>query len=212
MGRTNGRAHKSRSDCKDGKSLHFQQGSRRSHPQQMPVCKYGHACTRRDCIYRHPKSVPSETENRVCMAYLAGSCSFGSRCYHYHPPDDEAEKMVQKYSRIQCRYGTECLSDTCLYAHPETTNTTGLSAADGPDPRLARVRAFLLQKRVAAAAEKEDGVAMGPVEVPVDDLSGSVQGQPVESNVYPDMTLGTRSGNAGTMQLSAAAAEFVPRW
>eukprot|EP00041_Stephanoeca_diplocostata_P031488 m.980863 g.980863 ORF g.980863 m.980863 type:complete len:262 (+) comp23970_c0_seq3:290-1075(+) len=149
MGRgVNGRAHKSRSQCKDGKSLHFGPGDKRT---QMPVCKYGPACTRSDCIYRHPKG-EVEKSSTVCMAYVAGVCSFGNKCTNRHPSADEIELLVAKYSKIQCRFGKECFNEACLYDHGDvdtepTARDTAIDGSAGPDPRLAKVRAFLMQKK-----------------------------------------------------------------
>lgn len=87
--------------------------------QQMPMCNYGAACTRRDCVYRHPpKGSESMRSDEVCKAFLAGACLYGSKCYCIHPDEDEAERLRQKYAGTPCRWGEECRTQHCLYAHP----------------------------------------------------------------------------------------------
>lgn len=87
--------------------------------QQMPMCNYGAACTRRDCVYRHPpKGSECMRSDEVCKAFLAGACLYGSKCYCIHPDEDEAERLRQKYAGTPCRWGEECRTQHCLYAHP----------------------------------------------------------------------------------------------
>ena len=90
--------------------------------QQMPMCDYGAACTRKGCIYRHPargsvKAAASE-DAEVCKPFLAGACTFGARCRNLHPSEDEADRLRRQYALMDCRFGDECRSAVCLYRHP----------------------------------------------------------------------------------------------
>lgn len=85
--------------------------------QQMPLCQYGSACTRPDCIYRHVKEAPGSS-GRVCMAYVAGSCAFGHKCRDIHVSDEEAEAMRAQCASKPCAYGDSCTNPLCLYLHP----------------------------------------------------------------------------------------------
>lgn len=96
--------------------------------QQMPLCTYGLACTRRDCVYRHPpkpklQAPPSAAAGAapmapVCMPFLAGYCSFGASCRSDHPAPDVAAKLVAQYAATPCRWGEQCVNEYCLYLHP----------------------------------------------------------------------------------------------
>ena len=142
--------------------------------QQMPMCDYGAACTRKGCVYRHPpkpkRDAASEQHERggtsvaeeqrydggqlyprssfmeeygeqgaafweraerpaaperdadsdapVCVAFLAGVCTYGARCQGQHPPPDVAEAFRQRYASIPCQWGESCRTASCLYQHP----------------------------------------------------------------------------------------------
>ena len=88
---------------------------------QMPMCSYGAACTRKDCIYRHPPKAPKEQivkSDEICKPYLAGLCAFGSRCHNRHPPREEAEQLRRRYASTACQWGENCRSEGCLFRHP----------------------------------------------------------------------------------------------
>ncbi len=82
----------------------------------MRICEYGAGCTRPDCIYRHEGIVKRD---EVCLPFLAGKCTFkDSGCRKRHPKKDEKDRLLAKYKRTRCRFGDECYTDGCLYAHP----------------------------------------------------------------------------------------------
>lgn len=97
----------------------------------MEPCIYGPGCTRKDCIYRHDINVPdAKRTNEPCMAFLAGTCSFGTNtCKKRHPPKHEADRLRMKYKNIQCRHGNDCKTKSCLYAHPSDGKDNGEPAA-----------------------------------------------------------------------------------
>lgn len=84
--------------------------------QQMPLCAYGAACTRKGCVYRHPPKPVGSGE--VCKPFLAGLCQYGRKCNNVHPDAAEAARLRAKYAAIQCRFGLQCKSMGCLFAHP----------------------------------------------------------------------------------------------
>ena len=95
------------------------------------VCKYGSACNRKGCFYKHLKSSmkpldPLDPSVEICFAYLAGTCSFGARCYNRHPSDDECESIILKLKSKPCRFGRNCYTEGCLYGHdvPESDART----------------------------------------------------------------------------------------
>ena len=111
--------------------------------QQMPMCTYGLACTRKGCVYRHPPRTaaaaqkPSAESVEPCKPFIAGICQFGSRCHNYHPPEDEVLRLREKYARMACKWGDKCRSEACLYSHP--------SDADFVDPLTAQLTTELSQ-------------------------------------------------------------------
>ena len=163
-------------------------GGRRD--QRMPMCEYGAACTRRDCIYRHPPkgTRPAEPESRdVCLAYLAGACQFGERCRNVHPTEQEACVLIAKYKRTDCQWGDACRTEGCLFLHPHEKVAARLAAlglsADG------------LASGAAAAALPENTVTP-PSEAAV--------AAPPAAAAVPPAALGLPPG------LSAYARQFVP--
>ena len=87
---------------------------------EMPMCDFGHACNRKDCVYRHPpKQVGAEDKSSsVCIAHLQGVCTFGPHCRNVHVGDEEAEKLWERFASTMCRYGSRCATKNCLYYHP----------------------------------------------------------------------------------------------
>ena len=144
--------------------------------QQMPMCDYGAACTRKGCIYRHPPKPkrdaassqqsqrasveeelrydggqlyprssfieeygeeqgaafwqraerptvappPPEADESapVCVAFLAGLCTYGARCRGQHPPPDVADAFRRRFASTPCQWGASCRTAGCLYLHP----------------------------------------------------------------------------------------------
>lgn len=127
------------------------QASDKSKGSQMVVCQYGTGCTRADCIYRHPygkddgrrgqrqaqEGSRGSQSREPCMAYLAGICTFSAAgCRKRHPPPVECQRLIDKYSKVKCRFGDGCLTKGCLYLHRDDegydgtyTNTGGASSS-----------------------------------------------------------------------------------
>ena len=107
--------------CKAGKAVHLSANKKKKHSSKtrMPLCQYGAACTRRDCVYRH-ETRGSEVKKtaKVCMAFLSGSCQFGRTCFNRHPPPDECATLRAKYRLRACTFGAQCRTAGCLYRHP----------------------------------------------------------------------------------------------
>ncbi|CAE7192894.1 unnamed protein product [Symbiodinium natans] len=90
---------------------------------QVPDCRYGAACTRRDCVFKHPpkpaKSArPVEKSDKVCFAFVAGKCAFGRQCHDKHPDEASCQSIKERYGKIDCQWGRGCRTDGCLYRHP----------------------------------------------------------------------------------------------
>lgn len=86
------------------------------------ACKYGSACNRKGCFYKHSKSPsrasdPLDPSIEICFAYLAGTCSFDTKCYNRHPSDEECETIIAKLAAKPCKFGRNCYTDGCLYNH-----------------------------------------------------------------------------------------------
>lgn len=96
------------------------------HPSQpRPRCRYGAACRRADCVYEHPPAAPAPPpSSRVCLAFLTGTCRFGSGCMYRHPRcRDENRRTKERLATIPCRHGDQCPSrELCLFYHPEAEN------------------------------------------------------------------------------------------
>lgn len=108
-------------------TLKTKQGGNKSKAskREMPMCTYGAACNRRDCIYRHPpksaKPKPPEPDENapVCMAFVAGWCTFGAHCRNLHVDAQQAEEIRAKCAKTQCTWGWQCTNEACLFSHPE---------------------------------------------------------------------------------------------
>lgn len=97
---------------------------------EVPECRFGAACTRKGCVYRHPpkparKEVTPGAEQsgqkkseRVCFAFVAGRCAFGRYCYDRHPDAPSCQTIRDKYAQIACQWGKGCRTEGCLYSHP----------------------------------------------------------------------------------------------
>ena len=106
------------------------------------VCRYGSACNRKGCFYKHAKSPvkssdPLDPGADVCFAYLAGTCSFDSRCYNRHPSDSECEGIIAKLGAKPCRFGRGCYTEGCLYNHsggegPEVVSDHSIKTPQAP--------------------------------------------------------------------------------
>ena len=115
-----------------GKPLHLQAKK----DVTMPMCRYGAACLyKKTCIYRHPehqKQQPSgdssDFQPKICLAFVAGYCQFGARCFDKHPSAEEVEEYKKILSTKPCKYGENCKTFNCLYSHP-TPLESNLSAA-----------------------------------------------------------------------------------
>ena len=92
--------------------------SRSAAKQKMPLCSYGSACRRPNCIYRHDKKSKKTTSDMVCPHYLAGICEYGKHCEHRHPSDEECYEYRMRFAGQICRNGDACITFGCLYAHP----------------------------------------------------------------------------------------------
>mmetsp|Transcript_11068 Transcript_11068/g.26312 ORF Transcript_11068/g.26312 Transcript_11068/m.26312 type:complete len:347 (+) Transcript_11068:156-1196(+) len=122
-----------------GVALQKSHGGRSSKSQDMQPCKYGAGCQRKDCIYRHPAPAPASSSSAssaaaattggggVCMAYLAGTCTFGRKgCNKRHPStQEECNKLRARYKAMNCRFGNDCHTEGCLYKHPNDENDGG---------------------------------------------------------------------------------------
>lgn len=115
--------------------------------ESMPLCTYGAACARKDCIFRHaaPKKAaaegagappPAEPQS-VCMAHVAGACSFGRRCRNAHPPEEELEAIRRSCALRRCLYGDGCTNGLCLFLHPADAADAAERASERALERLA---------------------------------------------------------------------------
>jgi hypothetical protein len=117
------------------------QASQKKTAPSMEQCFYGKGCTRKDCFYRHdgPGAGGGEgnKSGEPCMPFLAGLCTFtAGGCKKRHPSKAEAERLVNKYSQMKCRYGAHCKTAGCLYIHP------GDDVGDDTKDRIGGTSAF----------------------------------------------------------------------
>lgn len=113
--------------CNNNKGVALQAATKKNKGKslKMIACQYGAGCNRSDCIYSHPASRGENGHSSFvqskepCMAFLAGICAFPAKgCRKRHPQNDEAERLIQKYQRMKCRFGDTCRTSGCLYQHP----------------------------------------------------------------------------------------------
>eukprot|EP00929_Paragymnodinium_shiwhaense_P106252 TRINITY_DN7149_c0_g1_i1.p1 TRINITY_DN7149_c0_g1~~TRINITY_DN7149_c0_g1_i1.p1 ORF type:complete len:1019 (-),score=170.08 TRINITY_DN7149_c0_g1_i1:149-3205(-) len=96
----------------------------KSKVQQVPNCRYGVACTRADCVFKHPPKpkkgdkVDLPKSDKVCFAFVAGKCVFGKQCHDKHPDEASCGTIRARYASIDCQWGRDCRSEGCLYRHP----------------------------------------------------------------------------------------------
>jgi pentatricopeptide repeat protein len=55
---------------------------------------------------------------KLCLAYVAGSCTYGERCFKVHPTEGEVIHILEQYGTQLCRFGEGCRTKRCLYSHP----------------------------------------------------------------------------------------------
>lgn len=53
------------------------------------------------------------------MPFLAGICTFGSRCENTHPPPETVESLLASFSQKPCQFGRHCETESCLFMHPQ---------------------------------------------------------------------------------------------
>ena len=120
--------------------------------RRMPLCDYGSACTRRDCVYRHPpRAAPVIKCDQVCKPFLAGVCQFGERCTYQHPSAADAHALRRRYKSTACTWGNDCHSRACLFSHPKDALLRCVEVEDAVDGGA------------HSAAERSD-IALRPVE------------------------------------------------
>ncbi len=96
----------------------------KGHKEQLPMCAYGAACTRKGCAYRHPSKKETydnyydDPKSKICKPYLVGLCTFGRKCMCRHPGKEEADAVRASYKTKLCSHGDECMTEGCLYFHP----------------------------------------------------------------------------------------------
>ena len=89
----------------------------------MPLCRYGHWCTRSNCIYQHAtrSRAPRTT---ICLMHLQGQCVHGDNCWYEHPADPSA--ILSKLSAQRCQYGDHCPhGERCLFGHLRNNDWSG---------------------------------------------------------------------------------------
>lgn len=108
---------------------------------QVPECRYGAACTRKDCVFRHPpkpaKSAPPKKSDKVCFAFVAGRCAFGRQCHDRHPDQESCRTIKDRYNKIDCQWGHQCRTDGCLYRHPSDEPAGPALVQSPPKPQPA---------------------------------------------------------------------------
>jgi len=100
-------------------------GKSKAAKAEVPECRFGIACTRKGCVYRHPPksqraaiAASTEKSDRVCFAFVAGRCAFGRQCHDRHPDPPSCQTIRDKYAKIDCQWGRNCRTEGCLYRHP----------------------------------------------------------------------------------------------
>eukprot|EP00928_Gymnodinium_smaydae_P036627 TRINITY_DN25571_c0_g3_i1.p1 TRINITY_DN25571_c0_g3~~TRINITY_DN25571_c0_g3_i1.p1 ORF type:complete len:1052 (+),score=237.55 TRINITY_DN25571_c0_g3_i1:96-3158(+) len=103
-------------------------GKSKANKVQVPDCRYGAACTRRDCVFRHPPrpkhgaAAPASSQtnksDKVCFSFIAGRCAFGRQCRDQHPDAEACRSIQERYARMDCQWGRGCRTEGCLYKHP----------------------------------------------------------------------------------------------
>lgn len=74
-------------------------------------------------MYQHPakrsEPIPQDESVPVCLAFVAGYCSFGSQCRNRHPSEQVVASLRAEYSNTSCRHADSCTNSRCLYNHPD---------------------------------------------------------------------------------------------
>mmetsp|Transcript_56857 Transcript_56857/g.178590 ORF Transcript_56857/g.178590 Transcript_56857/m.178590 type:complete len:916 (-) Transcript_56857:11-2758(-) len=144
---------------------------------QVPDCRYGAACTRRDCIFKHPPkqakqqaaAAPKEKTDKVCFAFVAGRCAFGRLCHDRHPDEASCRSIRDRYSRIECQWGRNCRTEGCLYQHPSDEPAGPAMPVPVPRPQPAVFAAgpkIVPQQAVPEEARQRDGSHQAQMQIP----------------------------------------------
>jgi len=110
---------------------------------QVPECRYGAACTRKDCVFKHPpkKQTPQapsqDKSDKVCFAFVAGRCAFGKQCRDKHPDLASCRTIRERYGKIDCQWGRGCRTEGCLYRHPGDEPVGPAMPVEQPKPQPA---------------------------------------------------------------------------
>lgn len=151
---------------------------------QIPECRYGAACTRKGCVYSHPKKdkkklVEVPNPDKVCFPYVAGVCRFGRKCQDFHPGKEECQTIAAKYSSIPCKFGEDCWMEGCLYAHPVVYDVKAPVWGQSEDHSVRQPNGLGIPVRQPKAqpAGPPTVQATGPL-FATDELSGQVKYKP----------------------------------
>eukprot|EP00930_Biecheleria_cincta_P087426 TRINITY_DN76659_c0_g1_i1.p1 TRINITY_DN76659_c0_g1~~TRINITY_DN76659_c0_g1_i1.p1 ORF type:complete len:934 (-),score=168.33 TRINITY_DN76659_c0_g1_i1:24-2825(-) len=128
---------------------------------QVPACRYGAACTRKDCVYSHPPKPKAAAagkgtakgqgqSDKICFAFVAGCCAFGRQCHDKHPDDTACQTIRQRYANIDCQWGRRCRTEGCLYRHP---SDAPVGPALAPEPQKAQPAVFAQGPKIAASEQ-----------------------------------------------------------
>mmetsp|Transcript_62324 Transcript_62324/g.136159 ORF Transcript_62324/g.136159 Transcript_62324/m.136159 type:complete len:237 (-) Transcript_62324:48-758(-) len=110
---------------------------------QVPECRYGAACSRKDCVFRHPPKQAKPTvaaadkSDKVCFSYVAGRCAFGKFCHDRHPDEASCRTIRDRYAKIDCQWGRTCRTEGCLYRHPSDEPIGPSMPIERPKPQPA---------------------------------------------------------------------------
>ncbi len=167
-------------------------GRRNVAKTQMPLCRFGPACTRSDCIYRHPKksALPTKrAEGPVCVPFLQGKCVYGSSCYRSHPDAKTVESILSSYRLKPCRFGRTCQTQDCLFQHPAKTAeetfeaTVDAEMTNDPSRPLSAFSSAFVPGRGLATTISGGGGAVSSASAPALARYQAVETLPEHSNV-----------------------------
>lgn len=64
---------------------------------------------------------PSANKNRsggeLCFPYVIGKCKRDNACPMRHPVPEECENIIAVSRKTQCRFGSACTREECIFAH-----------------------------------------------------------------------------------------------
>jgi len=199
-------------------------------PKSQQLCRWGAACKRKDCTYRHERQEAAWEEPNPSTELTWGwspartgherhgsRSSTGSGSGSGSPPSSNQSSPRQTSPEVRlCRYGADCKRPSCRFVHPQP-----LELSPSPAERAGSLDFYSNVAEAEYLTTVRNGETM--LLSPTTDSGASSPSRPAAvalgsaPDAHNNMSVATRALAANSSRfnwaprpLSAAAAEFVP--